>query len=296
MNIDCHIHISLDGTGRALKSEEDITGNITRAFREYKKRGILAVRDGGDNLGIAQRARDIACDIGVIYKTPIFSFYKKGCYGGFTGKPVENNRDFKALFNKWIEKKPDHMKIIFTGIVDFNTYGKVGGIAFSYDDLYFMIQSARDKGLSAMVHANTSEGVRLAVKAGADTIEHGYYLTEEELHMMKDENVIWVPTLSPLGNLLTKKDPKYASQLPVIKKIFDSQALMVKKAHEIGVKIAVGSDAGAYGVHHGQGFYDETGYFKMAGVNYGEAIKMAFENGAKALGIPRNIDPGPGDK
>jgi hypothetical protein len=285
MCIDAHIHLSLDGLQYRRRSRSEYIDHVTRTFREYKRRDIYILREGGDNLGFAPLARDIAERVGVIYKTPLYSFYKRGYYGSFTGKPVEGIEDFKEEFNKWWAMGPDHMKIILTGIVDFDVYGKVGDIAFSFEEVYYMIQAAKDKDLPVMVHANTAQGVRRAIKAGADTIEHGYFITDEELHMMADEDVVWVPTLTPLGNLIVNGDERFRDQLGNIEKIYHQHLANLQKAHKIGVKIAVGSDAGAYGVCHGQGFYDEIDHLVKAGITREKAFDMALDNGIKALCI-----------
>jgi imidazolonepropionase-like amidohydrolase len=136
-----------------------------------------------------------------------------------------------------------------------------------------------------MVHANSSAAVEMAVRAGADTIEHGYFITEDALHMMAENDVIWVPTLSPLGNIIESNDSRYRNQMRNIRRIFDEHAAAVKKALEIGVKIAVGSDSGSYGVYHGEGFFDEVRYMERCGISKSRIYKTAFENGVKALGI-----------
>ena len=60
---------------------------------------------------------------------------------------------------------------------------------------------------------------------------------------------------------------------------------MVIKAYELGVKLAVGSDAGAYKVLHGSGFFDEIIYMNKAGIKKKPLMKLAYDNGVKALNI-----------
>lgn len=291
MHIDTHIHLSLDGINSEKSRKRYKDGDysqISKTFHEYIKGDIYILRDGGDDIDISVKAREIAEEMGIIYKTPIHSFYKKGHYGDFTGKAVEDIKNFRHQFQDLMIKNPDHLKIILTGIVDFDVFGKVGEMGFSFDELYYMIQSAKDEGLPVMVHANSSKAVENAVKAGADTIEHGYFISQEEMYLMEENDVIWVPTLSPLGNIIASNDLKDRKQIPIIKKIYDSQITNTKKAYDIGVNLAIGSDAGAYKVLHGEGFHDEVGHFENAGISKEAIYKMAFQNGVKALGLKKN--------
>lgn len=288
MFLDAHIHISLDGRDFRTSRKMHRTGNsdiIRNILKEYKKLGIYLLRDGGDNLDVSLRAREIAREEGMILKTPVYAIYKQGKYGSFLGKPVADRDQFKQEFKRLLLFEPDHLKIILTGLLDFNCYGKVDGTAFSYQELYYMVQSAKEKGLPVMVHANSAEAVQIAVRAGADTIEHGYYVSEEELYLMAEQGTIWVPTLAPLGNLCTYKDTRYAGQMDTITKIYESQKENVRRADQIGVKIAVGSDAGSYGVYHGQGFWDEVSHLVQAGLKQEEVLKASFVNGIRALGL-----------
>lgn len=291
MFIDAHVHLCLDGINFQQSMKKYMKGNysqIRNALREYKKRNIYAIRDGGYILDLSAIIRELAYEMGIIYKTPINSFYKEGYYGNFIGKPVVNINDFKSKSQQWIKKNPDHIKIILTGLVDFETYGTVGDTGFTFQELYYMVQWAKDKDLPVMVHANSSNAVNMAIKAGADTIEHGFYLSENELYLMADNDIIWVPTLAPLGNLIKYNNVKYKKQLTTIKKIINSQIEKIDMAQKIGVKIAIGSDSGASGVYHGKGFFDEIEHLKEAGVSKNELNKMIFSNGIECLKLKDN--------
>jgi len=287
--VDAHVHLALDGIdfqeARLQHKNNPNSIIITNVLRKYKKMGICALRDGGDNLNVSLLARELALEEGMILRTPGFAIYKQGCYGSFLGKPVADMADFKNVFKKLLASNPDHLKILLTGLVDFNQFGKVDGSHFSYDEMYYMIQTAKDQDLPVMVHTNSAEAVGIAVKAGANTIEHGYFLTENELQLMLEHDTIWIPTLAPLGNLIVSKDSRFTDQLPNIARIYDAQKAQVKKAFELGIKIAVGSDAGSYGVSHGKGFYDEVGHMVMTGISKRAILELATANGIGALNL-----------
>jgi imidazolonepropionase-like amidohydrolase len=287
MFIDSHIHLSLDGKNSKLwrkHIEQKKYQPLLNILRLYKTKGIKALRDGGDSFGISLAAKPFAEELGIIYKTPGWAIYKEGCYGAFIGRSVADLHDFQEVFDELLKVKPDHLKVILTGIVDFNSYGKVGDIGFSFEEMRTIILRAKDKGLPVMVHVNSQKAVSMAIKAGADTIEHGYFITDEEIHAMAENDVVWVPTLAPLGNIIESRDVRYSNQLENIKLIYDLHTKNIKKAIQIGVKVAIGSDAGAYGVYHGSGFFDECRHMRNCGISE-EEIHKIFQNGAKALGL-----------
>lgn len=287
--IDSHIHIAHN----TLFNKEQWSNStidfkidcITKILRDYKENNVLALRDGGDGIFASCLAREIAAREGIIYKTPIFAICKKGHYGSFLGRSICGIEDFKREFNILKENKLDHLKLIVTGIVNFNKFGDVGDVAFTYDELEYMVKSAKEYGVPIMVHANGCEGVSATIKAGVHTIEHGFLIADKELYEMAEKEIIWVPTLSPLGNIIDAKDQRFKEQLDIIKKVYDMQIKNIIKAYEIGVKIALGSDAGAYCVSQVTGIFDEIKHFQDIGFSKDTVLKMCLENGSEALKI-----------
>lgn len=285
------MHISLDGIDgsafrRELKASKKRAEELIRKnIRAYKKCEILAIRDGGDPLNLSAITRRIAEEEEIIYKTPIHAIYKRGHYGGYIGKVIDDIGDFKRVFSQMEKDKPDFIKIPLSGMMNFDTYGDVGQLAFTEEELDYIVKFAQDKGLPTMVHVNSREGIQRAIKAGVDTIEHGYYMSPEELYALRESEIVWVPTLAPLGNICFSNDKRHEKQIEIIKRIFNEQSENVRKAYEIGVKLAIGSDSGAYKVYHGQGFLDEVSYMNQAGIELDELKRIGYENGKKVLKI-----------
>lgn len=289
MLIDAHIHISTnqffsrrnwDEVGLEQKRE-----GLKEVFKQYKDNHIVALRDGGDALFASRLAREVAREEGILYKSPVYAFYKKGYYGDFLGKPLEGLEDFKKEAPILLKYRPDHLKIILTEIVNFEKYGDVGATAFSLEELKYMTAWAKDNGLPVMVHANGCEGVGRAIQAGVTTVEHGYLSSRAELYGMAEKGIIWVPTLAPLGNIVVSKDPRFEREMDVIRRVYEEQAANVREAVEMGLRVALGSDAGAYRVGQVTGLLDELEHFERAGLKRPEIEKMCLENGAAALGV-----------
>ncbi|WP_050741636.1 amidohydrolase family protein [Acetobacterium bakii] len=270
MIIDCHIHCGL-GNNRINRQSGITDDNTVKSMKHfvelYKKKGIQAMRDGGDISGVGIILRDISKDSGLIYRTPIRAFYKKKYYGDFLGEPLEDIKDGIQKMDALIKESPDFIKIILTGIMSFSKYGVSGPIGFSKDECVAMIDHAHHRGLSVMVHANTPEGIMLALTSGADTIEHGYGIDNDCLCAMRESGVVWVPTLAPFANISKCDDESPMRKYREIsEQYFRQHQLQVKKANEMGVSIALGSDSGATLVSHGQGTLDEQDYLLSCGL------------------------------
>ena len=289
--IDCHIHISLDGIDfkrcRQLDNDEVIERHIVNILEKYKSKGIYVMRDGGDDKNISLRAREIATKKGMILKTPVYGLYKKGLYGSFLGKGIDNLDEFKKEYSILETQKLDHLKIVLSGLVDFDNYGNVGKIGFTQSEMNYMVDYAKDRGINTMVHVNSKEGIAMAIKAKAHTIEHGYYITEEELYNMGNNDMIWVPTLSPLGNLLDIKEEWFATKKLVVKKIYDNHVAAISKALKDGVRIALGSDSGSFNVLHGEGSFDEMKHLSNCDIDEKSLKILIIDNGIKACNLSK---------
>ena len=287
MLIDAHIHMALNSY---FSKKIWITSTLQQRkmwiqdiLLKYKSRSIYVLRDGGDGIFVSEMAREIAAREGMIYKSPIYALYKKGHYGSFLGQSIDNTQDFKKKFKMLMLHRPDHLKIVLTGIINFDCYGDFGGIGFTQDELDYMVLAANENNIPVMVHANGSKAVDMAILAGVSTIEHGYLITDAQLYGMAEKNIVWVPTLSPLGNIICANDIKFKNEIPVIKAVFDRQVENVRKAVAMGVKVALGSDSGAYRVNHASGLFDEISHFERIGFNKIQIERMCLGNAMSAL-------------
>lgn len=254
---ECHAHIFMDGADykkAALIHRDEVKDEVIRNhFKEYKERSIRYIRDGGDNLGVSIRAAQIAPELGITYRTPAFAIYQKGSFGAIVGHAFEDMSEYSALVGKVRQIGGHFIKIMITGIMDLSQLGVITGTDLNYKKVQEMIHIAHEEGFAVMAHANGADAVRNAVLCGVDSIEHGYYLNDDCLEAMAASEVVWVPTLTPVGNQIGKG--RFSDDnLKLIKSLHQEN---VRKAYLKGVQLAVGSDAGAYGVKHGQGSLDE---------------------------------------
>lgn len=278
MKADCHIHFLLDGAH--WKNAIDRHRNkpdenwVRQCLQTYKRQGYSYLRDGGDRWGVGVLARQLAPEYGIICRTPGAPLYKNGCYGSFIGTGWENLKEYQTLVENARREKLDFIKIMISGLMDFNSFGVLTQPGLPRETIRELIHIAHSEGFSVMVHANGGDTVAFAAEAGVDSVEHGAYLNTEALYAMKEAGTVWVPTLSTVGNLLGKGRFEEGS----VRRILDSALENIRAFREIGGLLAPGTDAGAWAVPHGS--ETEKSLLAQAGVeeNYLQTgIKVIME-------------------
>lgn len=156
---------------------------------------------------------------------------------------------------------------------------------FMSDEIEAIVQTAKDYDMTVAVHAHGKEGMRRAILAGVDSIEHGTYMDDEIFKLMRKHNVYYIPTILA-GNFVAEKAkidgyfpelvrPKAASIGPLIQGTF-------AKAHENGVMIAFGTDSGVSA--HGDNA-QEFALMVEAGMSPMDSIRSATYTASKLLKI-----------
>ena len=258
---DCHIHIFMDGLN--FKKAHDrhldrVDENIIREhLRCYKDCGIDWLRDGGDHLGVSKAAMTIAPEYGITYRSPIFAIHKKGRYGGIVGLAFDTVEEYADLVKKVRREGGHFIKIMTTGILDFQKAGVISSQNLEPALVKEMVHIAHEEGFSVMSHTNGAEAVKIALEAGVDSLEHGNFQDHESLHMLAESQAVWVPTLVTVRNLLEKG--RFPDE--EIKKVMDMQAETLQYAFSLGASLAVGTDAAAWMVPHGRAVSQEIAAF-----------------------------------
>lgn len=261
---DCHMHIFMDGYDYKAAVARYQNGldeaDIRTHLQIYQDMGITYLRDGGDHYGASVRARELAPEYGIEYRTPIHAIHKNGYYGGIVGHGFDTIEEYAGLVRHVSEEKGDFIKIMASGILDFDEYGRVTTPLQDEQLIHEMVHIAHDQGFAVMVHVNTPRQILYAVEAGCDTVEHGYYMDESCMDRFVETGAIWVPTIATCGCLRGSGRFNEAA----VQRITESHKANVRKALEKGVLIGPGSDAGAYRVPHGEGLVSELAILKEA--------------------------------
>ena len=264
LKADCHIHMLLDGEDwRAAidRHREEPDRELIRArLRAYAEAGFDYLRDGGDRWGAGRVAREMAGEYGIVYKTPLAPLCREGHYGGFIGTKFSDLREFASLVQQTRTQGGDFIKIMISGLMDFDRYGRLTEEGLTPGEIGSMIHIVHEEGFAVMVHANGARTVEAAAAAGADSVEHCAYLDRDAMATMVEQGTVWCPTLSAVGNLRGRG--RFDEN--AVGEIYRSAVENVACFARMGGLIAPGSDAGAWSVPHVIGGQDEYDHLRHA--------------------------------
>ena len=248
---DCHMHMVLDGVEwRSAIRRHSETLNIPwirEVLATYRDLGFEYLRDGGDRWGVGKMARELAPEYGIRYRTPLAPLCKAGHYGAFIGEKYADFAEYTQLVREHRENGADFIKIMISGLMDFDHCGVLTEAGYEAGEIRELIHIAHEEGFRVMAHANGARTAEAAAMAGVDSVEHGAYLDEQALCAMKENGVIWCPTLSTFGNLRGRG--RFDEE--AVQGILAAARVSVKKFADMGGIIAPGTDAGAWAVPHG---------------------------------------------
>jgi imidazolonepropionase-like amidohydrolase len=306
--IDAHVHISSE-TSKNRYTEGFVLNEEDFAFRSvgYAERTLMAgfttVRDLGGTIALSLRN---AINGGYVKGPRIIAAGKSIATTGGHADPSNGvNRDLmgdptakegvinspdearKAVRQRYKEGS-DVIKITATGGVLSNAKDGAGA-HFTEEEIRAVIQTAKDYGFKVAAHAHGAEGMKRAIRAGVTSIEHGTFMDDETIRLMKQYGTYYVPTITAGKSVAdSAKIPGYFPPLVVPKAMETGPKIQstFAKAYKAGVKIAFGTDAGVFA--HGKN-YKEFEYMVEAGMPALETIKAATVSGAELLGLTDKI-------
>jgi len=302
--IDCHVHFwgarTLDYLHRALVPDEL---NMIRAVKDVEsliEAGFTTVREAGGNKSIFLRK---AIEEGTIKGPRMLSAHRAICITGghydLHFLPLDNVKKMKGNFRladgvddcrkavrEQLREGADFIKICTTGGI-MSQRGHPYEIQFSQEELRTIVEESHDHGRKVACHAQGRNGIRNAVQAGVDSIEHGTYLDEETSDEMVKRGIFLVPTLSIMHKIATE-GANYGMSPWALEKGAELNQIAAKAfnlARERGVRIACGTDfSGAPPMRHGENAL-ELSLMVQAGMSTSEAISSATLVAAEALGL-----------
>ena len=304
--IDCHDHLSFHGFGimqRWGMSEPLSLANIRTAsvLEQTLLTGYTAVRDAAWlDVGFKQ-----AIDEGIVpgprlvlATTPISPTGGVTDFCSLSGhrQPALLDQNFplgvangvdqiRATVRDVARVGADVVKFFTTGGASSSRGHGPKDMAFGRDEVEALVKEAHDLGKRTMCHALGGPGLRIAIEAGADSIEHGTYLDEEPEHlkMMADKGIFFVPTFTVYifhGERGTPHGQERARALRV------HHVKSVRAALAAGVKVVAGTDAGAW--FHGNNAR-ELQCLVEAGMTPMQALVAATGWAAECLGLEKEI-------
>lgn len=196
--------------------------------------------------------------------------------------------EMRKAVRERVKRGSDLIKITATGGVLSNTAAGVDQQMFE-DEIRAVVETARTMGRKVAAHAHGSDGIKAAVRAGVDSIEHGTYLDDEAIELFKEHGTYLVPTIHA-GKFVAEKaeEPGYFNDAIRVKAAAVGPQIQasVARAYRAGVKIAFGTDVGV-GAHGSNAL--EFEYLVEAGVSEMDALKMATVHAADLCGLSEQL-------
>jgi imidazolonepropionase-like amidohydrolase len=307
--IDCHVHTESE-TKKGNVADKFIYNTADVAFESLQYvnvtliTGFTTVRDlGGSGINISLRN---AINKGLVIGPRIFTAGKSIATTGGHADPTNGYRkdlmgdpgpkegvingveDAYHAVRQRYKDGSDLIKITATGGV--LSQAKDGANAqFTEEEIKAIVAAAKDYNFKVAAHAHGAEGIKRAIRGGVNSIEHGTFMDDEGIALMKQYGTWLVSTITAGKSTAdSAKIPGYYSEIVTPKALATGPQIQntFAKAYKAGVKIAFGTDAGVF--KHGLNWL-EFGYMIEAGMPPIEAIKAATINAADLLGMKTQL-------
>jgi imidazolonepropionase-like amidohydrolase len=310
--IDSHVHLASDTGGVLSQLEEVQLDPAAKAYNALANAhktlaaGFTTVRNLGDRDGVTLALRDAIragkvagpniVDAGTSISTtsghmdPALGFrddlremldrHENLCDGA---------DDCRRAVRRQVARGVDVIKIATTGGVNSRIGAGLGQQMFE-DEARAIVETARLYGKKVAVHAHGADGVKVALAAGADSIEHGTVLDDECLALFVKSGAYYVPTLSTVNGYLERLAADPNAYSPAVRAKVDWRIKVtgesLRRAVPRGVKIAFGTDAGVS--KHGRNA-DEFELMVKNGMSPAQALQAATVNAADLLGVSADV-------
>ena len=313
--IDLHVHLALSGKPPKPKKDDKatdyeklykiLTGNalIRAAARQlvasYARTevmsGVTTIRTVGGVLDFDAQVRDLIREGKLIGPRIIASntgiSVPGGHFAGSIATAVETPDEAKELVRQIAATKPDLIKLMITGgIMDSDAEGTPGVLKMSPEIVKAACDEAHKLGYVVAAHTESTEGVKVALENGVDTIEHGAELSDELVKLFKERKAADICTLSPaIPYALCSLEESHA--VPAAKKngqiVLDGIIAGAKTCIENDIPVGLGSDVSCPFVVH-YNFWRELCYFhKYIGRSTQETLHRATLGNAAIAGVDK---------
>src|SRR5512135_206188 len=310
--VDSHVHLTSD-TGGVLSQLEEVQlspaakafNALTNAHRTLAA-GFTTVRNLGDRDGVTLALRDAIRDGQLVGPNIIDAGTAISTTSGHMDPALGFRDDLRDALDRHenlcdgadacrravrlqVARGVDVIKIATTGGVNSRIGAGLGQQMFD-DEVRAIVETAKLYGKKVAVHAHGQDGVKVALAAGVNSIEHGTTLDDECLELFRKSGAYYVPTLSTVNGYLERiaADPNAYS--PAVRAKVDWRIKItgesLRKAVPKGVKIAFGTDAGVS--KHGRNA-DEFELMVKNGMTPMQALEAATVNAADLLGLSADV-------
>lgn len=302
---DCHVHVTISHIDIFRLVNTPFSYRFFEAARNLRTTlgtGITTVRDaGGADLGVKQ-----AVDDGLIpgprMHISIAMITQTGGHGDpwtvsgdcvhllpppHPGAPealVDGPEEMRKTVRELIRAGADAIKVATSGGV-ISARDDPRHAHFRDDELAILVAEASAAGLPVMSHAQSTEGIKAAVRAGIRSIEHGIFLDDEAIEMMLSAGTYLVPTLVAPAGVLAAAEAGAGLPESILNKardVVDAHRDSFKRAIAAGVKVAMGTDSAV--TPHGDNL-KELALMEEGGMNPTDVLVATTATAAELMGL-----------
>ena len=288
--IDCHVHFAMSGGPDWLSEvKQSYATSCWRAAlhaRNTLRAGFTTVRTLGGRDGADPALRD-AQAAGLVDGPRIVAsnlvICMTGGHGAWIGREADGPDDVRKAVREQLKAGADTVKLIATGGV--MTPGVEPGAQQLTDaELKAGVDEAHKAGRKTAAHAHGSDGIRAAVLAGIDSVEHGSFMTDETIRLMRERGTFWSVTLCSAEGFFNAP-PNSVADWAMAKATRVRAALedSFRRAYQAGVRLVLGTDAGTPYNRHGDNAR-EMALMVRLGADPKDALRAGTRNSAELLG------------
>ena len=311
---DCHVHLALSHINLWKHLQTPFSYRFYEALHNMAatvRSGITTVRDaGGTDLGMKEAAQN-GLVLGPRMQIAIGMLSQTGGHGDawlpsgaraellppYPGNPptvVDGPDEMRRKVRELVRAGADVIKVATSGGV-LSPRDEPTHAHFSLEELQMLVAEATSAGIWVMAHAQATDGIKNAIRAGIRSIDHGIYLDDEAIGMMLENGTYLVPTLiAPTG---VTRAVEAGAQIPEAsirkaEEVIEVHKESFRKAVQAGVKIAMGTDTGV--TPHGENLM-ELSLMVEGGMTPLEALTATTRTAAELMGLDSDlgtVEPG----
>lgn len=295
--IDCHVHLTqptdeADPSAAATRSDAAVALFTARAAERTLMGGVTTARDVGGWNYVEMAVRDAIRDglaIGprlflagrlLSISTSTVDYYP-GMY-----EVADGPDQVRAAARRQLARGADLVKVMATGALLSSENEDARAIQYTLAELQAAVEIAHDNFKHVAAHAHACQGIVNCVEAGVDSIEHCTFADDAALRRIADAGIYVVPTICA-GELLMRDEAVIAAMPEHLRSRMvdsnDTHLATMRRAHELGVRIAMGTDAGTPGNHHGMNAHEVVFLVREVGMTPADAIAASTVNPARLL-------------
>lgn len=294
INAHTHIVMAADGRERAGQDVTLVTLDTLVALQNLQDAiasGVTTIRDAGstDNidLKLATKIRQQRLQLPDIIGSGA-ALTMTGGHGSKIGMEVDGVDEVRKAARWNLKHGAQTIKLMATGGVSLDGEQPTDE-QLSVEELTVAVLEAHHKGKPAMAHAQGTQGIKNAILAGVDSVEHAVYLDDETIQMLLDTNTAIVPTMAAPWQMLQHKDDIPAYMYDKASALWEAHQQSIRDAAAAGVNVVMGTDAGTSYNDFKSGPGVEIRLLASVGMTPEQVLLASTIRGAELLGIAERV-------